>query len=76
MANRPLKKDKFSKYRGVSRNGDPSKPYRACFKYQGKNYWVGAYKTETEAAIAYNKAALSIIGEHAILNQIEEESNA
>jgi hypothetical protein len=73
MANRPLPKNKFSKYRGVNKNSNPDKPYRVCFKYKGVNYYIGAYVDELEAARAYNKAAKAVIGEHAMLNEIPNE---
>jgi hypothetical protein len=73
MANRPLPKNKFSKYRGVNKNNNPAKPYRVCFKHKGINYYVGAYVNEEDAAKAYNKAALKIIGAHAVLNEIPHE---
>lgn len=73
MANRPRPKNKFSKYRGVGKNGNPEKPYRAYFRYKGMNYYIGAFADEIEAAKAYNKAALKIIGEHALLNNIPGE---
>ena len=70
MANRPLPKGKFSHYRGVQKNSDPRKPYRAAFRYKGKQYMLGAFETEIEAALAYNKAALAVIGEYALLNEV------
>lgn len=73
MANRPLPKNKFSKYRGVNKNSNPEKPYRVCFKYKGINYYIGAYADEIEAAFAYNRAAKAVVGEHAILNEIPNE---
>ena len=38
-------------------------------------YYLGSFATELEAAKAYNKAALAIIGSYAIINQLPEESN-
>lgn len=73
MANRPQKQNKFSKYRGVSKNNNPKKPYRAYFKYKGIGYNVGAFATELEAALAYNKVIAKVVGPHAILNKITEE---
>jgi hypothetical protein len=74
MANRPVPKNKFSKYRGVSKANNPNKPYRVCFKYKGKHYHIGIYADEIEAALAYNKAALAVIGPYAVLNDILGES--
>lgn len=75
LASRPKPKDSFSKYRGVSRNGNPALPYRAAFKYQGRSYYLGAFATELEAAAAYNKGVLRVIGDHAILNELPSESS-
>jgi hypothetical protein len=35
---------------------------------------LGSYVTEVEAAKAYNDAALRIIGEYAVLNDLTQES--
>lgn len=71
MANRPLKPDKRCKYKGVTfyvgRN-----LYCARLNYKGKRYYIGQYKTEKEAAIAWNNAALKIIGPYVPLNIIED----
>jgi hypothetical protein len=73
MANRPTKQNKFSQFRGVSKNNNPKKPYRAYFKYKGIGYNVGAFETELEAAKAYNKLISRVVGAHAILNDIPQE---
>lgn len=73
LANRPLPKSKFSSYRGVQKSGNPRKPYRASFRYAGRSYYIGSYVTEVEAALAYNKVVKKVIGEHALLNDIESE---
>ncbi len=72
LAGRPFPKSKFSKYRGVQKNRNPKKPYRASFKYAGRSYYIGSYVTELEAAQAYNEAALRIIGDHALINDLDE----
>lgn len=73
-ASRPLPKNKFSKYRGVQRNTDPAKPYRVAFRFKCRHYVVGVFTDELEAARAYNKAILRVIGEDArpLLNNIPE----
>lgn len=73
MSNRPLPKNKSSKYRGVQKANNPKNPFKASFTYARKRYYLGGYPTEIEAAKAYNKAVLLIVGEHAILNDIPEE---
>jgi hypothetical protein len=72
MAKRVCVRKKFSKYRGVTSNPNPKKPYKAALSYQGRKYYLGAYETELEAARAYNEHAARIIGDHAILNEFPE----
>lgn len=67
-ANRPkiLKKCE-SRFKGVAldkRNGI----WRAEIKDNGVRKYLGVFKTEEDAAIAYNEAAKQIFGEFAILN--------
>ena len=40
--------------------------------YRGGRYYLGNYATEREAALAYNRAALRLIGEHAVINEVPE----
>ena len=61
---RTTKKLKKSKYRGVSRHRE-----NWSAQIQGKR--IGSYKTEKEAALAYNKAAIEAFGDKAILNDLE-----
>jgi hypothetical protein len=72
LANRPLRPDSFSKYRGVVKNSGKL-PYRAQLSYQGKRFYLGTFETELQAALAYNKAALAIIGPHALINTFHNE---
>jgi hypothetical protein len=56
-----------SKYRGVSIfKKEDEKPWQATLAYNGKRYRAGVFSTEEEAAIAWNKMALRIIGPAAI----------
>jgi len=55
------------KYLGVSYN---RKYIRAKISVNGKNINLGYFKTEIDAAIAYNEAAIKYHGEFANLNKI------
>lgn len=70
LANRPRKANTFSKYRGVVKSGRPAVPYRAVVQYQGRKYFLGDYSTEIEAARRYNEQAPKIIGDYALLNDL------
>jgi hypothetical protein len=72
MANRPRPLGASSAYRGVSRSTNPRLPWRAALGYRGARYYLGNHATEREAALAYNRAALAIIGKHAVINEITE----
>jgi hypothetical protein len=72
MANRPRPVGASSAYRGVSRSTNPRLPWRAALGYRGARYYLGNHATEREAALAYNRAALRVIGEHAVINEVAE----
>ena len=69
QARRPLRKNSFSRFRGVTK-GTATHPYRAAITHMGVRYQIGVYTCEIEAARAYNEAALRIVGDYAILNDI------
>lgn len=71
MARRPRRDGTFSKYRGVVKSTGKH-PYRAQLTYQGRRFYLGVFDSEIEAAKTYNKAALAIIGPHAVLNDVED----
>ena len=58
------------KYKGISKL--PSGKYRARVTIDGSHFNLGVFKTEQEAAIAYNEWAIKIYGEFARLNVVEE----
>jgi len=67
LASRPRPSGSASSYRGVSKTTS-GLPWRANLKHKGRRYYLGVYATEIEAAMAYDRAALQIVGPHAITN--------
>lgn len=67
-----------SKYQGVSdaRKASKNKPWRATISCNNKTKHIGYFKTEEEAALAYNKKALQLRGKFAKLNKIEIEEKS
>ena len=59
-----------SKYKGVNKSRNK---WRAQIYVCGKNTHIGCFKTEDEAAIAYNIVASKAFGEFAYLNTIMQE---
>lgn len=68
-ANRPKDRVKkaTSKYKGVSKSKEK---WIAKIQINGQGLYLGWFMEETDAALAYNKAALKYFGEHAWLNQL------
>jgi hypothetical protein len=65
--NRTKRLDTPNKYKGVSLR---NKKYRAAVKIAGKTIHLGYFKTQEEAAMAYNEAAYIYFGEFAKLNKV------
>lgn len=68
----PQNRIMVSRFKGVhldKRDG----VYQAEIKKNGKRTYLGRYKKETDAALAYNNAAVKLFGEFALLNKIESE---
>jgi group I intron endonuclease len=61
-----------SRYCGVCFNTRKNK-WNATIRYNRKNFYIGSYFNEIDAALAYNAKALELYGENAKLNIIEEE---
>lgn len=59
-----------SKYKGVYIHDIKRKVWRARITHKKKTYCLGLYKNEDDAALAYNKAALNLLGEFAFQNTI------
>jgi hypothetical protein len=73
QASRPRPATAYSQYRGVSK-GNKGK-YRSVLTFKGRRYYLGNYDNEIDAARAYNKAALAIIGDYALINELPDETN-
>ena len=68
-ASRPRRANTSSSYRGVSfrrRTG----LWIAQVYWRGKRYYLGSFRSEVEAARAYNRHAAAIIGSLALLNDV------
>lgn len=59
------KRSLLSKYKGVCKNGPG---WQATICHKGKNIYLGTYKTQEQAAIAYDLFAYMAHGEFAVLN--------
>jgi hypothetical protein len=71
--NRTSAKNSSSKYLGVRL--DRGKYWRVQIHINGKQTHVGNFKTEDEAALAFNKVAVKNYGEFASLNIIKIKQN-
>jgi hypothetical protein len=59
--------NKSSKFRGVSYHNGP-RSWGVAIRSNGTRYWLGRYKSETEAARAYDKKAKKLWGDDAYQN--------
>lgn len=69
LMNRGAQKNSFSKYKGVGFHKETNK-WRAYIKNNGPFIHLGLFKTELEAAMAYNNAAMKNFGRYAFLNEV------
>jgi hypothetical protein len=67
-------KPREGKYKGVYHDKRHN-TYDAYITFEGKRYYLGAYKTAVEAAKVYNKKALELHKEFANLNKVEEDDD-
>jgi len=70
LGNRRKIKKASSVYKGVGRQPKMSPKWYARIQVNGKHLFLGYFKTEVEAALAYNKAAKDVFGEFARLNEV------
>jgi hypothetical protein len=64
-----------SRYKGVRKRRDlkpGARVWSVRVKHNYKETHIGCFHTEEEAALAYNKKALELWGEHAYLNEVPE----
>ena len=64
------KNKKNCKYKGVYWD-QSNKKYKTFITSEGKDYWIGRFKSEKEAALAYNKKAVELFGKFAKLNKVD-----
>lgn len=72
---RKTKNTRTSQYKGVFYNKQYSvrnNPWMAIIKLKGKTACIGFFKTEIEAALAYNTTAKDLFGPLAKLNPVED----
>jgi len=63
-----------SLYKGVTRHSNnKSKPWETRITLSGKRKYLGYYRTQEEAATAYNKAAIELFGTMAFLNILPDQ---
>tara|TARA_B100000700_G_scaffold309090_1_gene387622 strand:- start:2169 stop:2759 length:591 start_codon:yes stop_codon:yes gene_type:complete len=63
-------KNSSSQYKGVSWCKQGNK-WRAQIEHKRKSIHLGYHTCEQEAALVYNKKAIELWGEHALLNEVE-----
>ncbi len=68
QANQQVFKRGASDFKGVCRASTKSVRWQASIIHDGQYHYLGIYKTEEEAAIAYDNAAFNLRGEYACLN--------
>jgi hypothetical protein len=68
----PYKKNSSSKYRNVTYVPSKNK-WQASITIGRKRFTINAYESEYEAAEQYNKRAIEVFGENAILNRLDEK---
>ena len=73
QANRPANAfKKHGQYKGVFYR-PKKKAWVSEISCRGKRFYLGFFRDEKKAALAYNKKALELFGEFALLNQTENQ---
>lgn len=73
LANSKPRKNCSSKFKGVSKSHNK---WSAEIQVRGKRIYIGTFKEEKQAALAYNKVAVEHFGEFAWINKIEESQDS
>jgi hypothetical protein len=68
LAEMKEKRTPGSKYKGVKKT---KTAWQARIKYNYNEQYIGSYETEKEAALAYNKRCIELLGDKAKLNVID-----
>lgn len=73
-ANKLPQQNRHSKYMGVGivNKNKPNSNWKATICKNGIDHHLGVFKTEEEAALAYNEASKRIHGEFGYINKIEQ----
>lgn len=71
LMNTRIRKNKSSKYKGVWWN-DIAKFWYSSICKDGESIHLGNFRTQRDAAIAYNQAAIQYFGEYANINEIPD----
>jgi hypothetical protein len=69
FARRPKRAGSSSRYRGVSFRQQTQR-WIAQVYWRGRRYFLGSFEREEDAAAAYNRHAIGIIGPMAVLNEL------
>lgn len=72
--NKKKRKDSQWKYKGLTKGKNDSK-WMASIHENGNHHYLGRFKTQEDAAMAYNVAALKYHGEFAVLNDLSGIAN-
>ena len=67
--NRGVRQTSYTGFKGVTVKKNR---FVARITANGKNMFIGSYKTPEEAALAYNQKAVELFGEFAFVNQVGE----